>query len=153
MQFVFKKTPRISVSCKLVPVQCRKYENVLLNVCSVRKTYNQILISVLFLIDQQFFCGSFQTIAVRGSCWTIQLRGCLHDTGATFAPGRVHSGSLSQLYICETTTKCHAGARRPDVSSLRFSHQGENFTPVRYFATVSCKRETTTRFGMKSVCR
>ena len=23
------------------------------------------------------------------------LRGCLHDTGATFTPGRVHSGSLS----------------------------------------------------------
>ena len=23
------------------------------------------------------------------------VRGCLHDTGATFAPGRVHSGSLS----------------------------------------------------------
>ena len=28
------------------------------------------------------------------------LRGCLHDTGATFAPERVHSGSLSRLYIC-----------------------------------------------------
>ena len=24
-----------------------------------------------------------------------KVRGCLHDTGATFAPGRVHSGSLS----------------------------------------------------------
>ena len=27
------------------------------------------------------------------------LRGCLHDTGATFAPARVHSGSFSRLYI------------------------------------------------------
>ena len=82
------------------------------------------------------------------------IRGCLHDTGATFAPGRVHSGSLSWLYIClhDTTTKCHAGASHPGVSSPRFSHRGENFTPVRDFATVSCKRETTTRFGVKSVC-
>ena len=44
------------------------------------------------------------------------LRGCLHDTGATFAPERVHSGSLSWLYIClhDTTTKFLAkrGAER-----------------------------------------
>ena len=81
------------------------------------------------------------------------LRGCLHDTGATFAPRRVHSGPLSWLYIClhDTTTKSHAGASHPGVSSLRLSHQGENFTPVRNLATVSCKHETTTRFGVKSV--
>ena len=86
---------------------------------------------------------------------TGSLRGCLHDTGATFAPGRVHSGSLSWLYIClhDTTTKCYAGASHPGVSSPRFSHRGENFTPVRNLATVSCKRETTTHFGVKSVCR
>ena len=30
---------------------------------------------------------------------------------------------------------------------------GENFTPVQNLAAVSCKRETTTRFGVKSVCR
>ena len=83
------------------------------------------------------------------------LRGCLHDTGATFAPERVHSGSLSWLYIClhDTITKCYAGASHPGVSSPRFSHRGENFTPVRNLATVSCKRETTTHFGVKSVCR
>ena len=81
------------------------------------------------------------------------FRGCLHDTGATFAPRRVHFGSLSWLYIClhDTTTKSHAGASRPGVSSLRLSHRGENFTPVRNLATVSCKHETTTRFGVKSV--
>ena len=55
------------------------------------------------------------------------IRGCLHDTGATFAPRRVHSGSLSWLYIGlhDTITKCHAGASRPGVSSLRLSHRGE----------------------------
>ena len=84
-----------------------------------------------------------------------KVRGCLQDTGATFAPERVHSGSLSWLYIClhDTTTKCYAGASHPGVSSPRFSHRGENFTPVRSLATVSCKRETTTHFGVKSVCR
>ena len=37
----------------------------------------------------------------------LYVRGCLHDTGATFAPERVLSGSLSWLYIClhDTTTK------------------------------------------------
>ena len=79
--------------------------------------------------------------------YVMTPRGCLHDTGATFAPRRVHSGSLSWLYIClhDTTTKSHAGASRPGVSSLRLSHRGENFTPVRNLATVSCKHETTTR--------
>ena len=83
------------------------------------------------------------------------LRGCSHDTGATFAPERVHSGSLSWLYIClhDTTTKCRAGASHPGVSSPRFLYRGENFTLVRNLASVSCKRETTTRFGVKSVCR
>ena len=53
------------------------------------------------------------------------LGGCLHDTGGTFAPERVHSGSLSWLYIClhDTTTKCYAGASHPGVSSPRFSHR------------------------------
>ena len=76
----------------------------------------------------------------------FSLRGCLHDTGATFAPARVHSGSLSWLYICfhDTTTKCHSGASHPGRSSPRLLYRGENFTPVRNLATVSCKRETTT---------
>ena len=80
--------------------------------------------------------------------------GALHDTGATFAPARVHCGSLSWLYIClhDTTTKYHAGTSHPGVSSPRLLYQGENFTPVRNLATVSCKREMTNRFGVKSVC-
>ena len=75
--------------------------------------------------------------------------------GATFAPGRVHSSSLSWLYIClhDTTIKCHAGASRPGVSSPRLSPWGENFTLVRDFAMVSCKREPSTRSSGKSVCR
>ena len=59
------------------------------------------------------------------------VRGCLHDTGATFAPRRVHSGSLSWLYIClhDTPTKSHAGASRPGVSSFRLSASRREFTP------------------------
>ena len=74
---------------------------------------------------------------------------------STFAPERVQSGSLSWLYIClhDTTTKFYAGASHPGVSSPLFLYRGENFTPVRNLATVSCKRETTTRLGVKSVCR
>ena len=101
-----------------------------------------------------FFYLTFDNKSVKGEqSDSDTLRGCLHDTGATFAPRRVHFGSLSWLYIClhDTTTKSHAGASRPGVSSLRLSHRGENFTPVRNLATVSCKHETTTRFGVKSV--
>ena len=81
------------------------------------------------------------------------LRGCLHDTGATFAPERVHSGSLPWFYIClhDTATKCHARTTYPGASSPRLLYRGENFTRVRNLATVSCKRETC--FGVKSVCR
>ena len=55
------------------------------------------------------------------------VRACLHDTGATFAPGRVHSGSLSWLYIClhDTTTNVNASASHPRVSSPRLSHRGD----------------------------
>jgi len=75
--------------------------------------------------------------------------------GVYMTPGRVHSGFLSCLCIClhHTTTKCHADASHPGVSSPRLLYRGENFTPVRNLATLSCKRETTTRFGVKSVCR
>ena len=74
---------------------------------------------------------------------------------ATFALTRVYSGSLSWLYIClqDITTKCHAGASHPGVISPQLLYRSENFTPVRNFATVPCKREPTTRFGVKSVFR
>ena len=67
------------------------------------------------------------------------LRGCLHDTGATFAPDRAHSSSLSWLYIClhDTTTKCHAGASHPGVRSPQLLYRGKNFTPLRNLATWS----------------
>ena len=63
----------------------------------------------------------------------------LYDTGATFAQEQVHSGSLSWLYLClyDTTTKCHASASYPGVSSPRFLYRGENFTPIRNRVTLS----------------
>ena len=97
----------------------------------------------------------FRFTRERYSLRPVRVRGCLHDTGATFAPARVHSHSLSWFHIClhDTTTKCHASASHPGVSSPRFFYRGENFPTVRNFATISCKREVTTRFGLKSVCR
>ena len=98
----------------------------------------------------------FYAESVNAAVWNrarlveAKLRGCLHDTGA---PAWVHSGSLSWLYICLHDTQCHAGASHSGVSSPRLLYQGENFTPVRNFVTVSCKHETTTHFGVKSVCR
>ena len=86
-----------------------------------------------------------------GVLW--QLRGRLPDTGATLALGRVHSSSISWLYIClrDTTTNCHASGSHPKVSSPWFLYQGENVTPVRNLAAVSCKHEMTSCFGVKSV--
>ena len=71
------------------------------------------------------------------------VRGCLHDTGATFIPARVHSGSLLWLCIClhNTKAKCHAGA-----SSPRFLCRSEIFIQARKFIPVLCKRGMTVRF-------
>ena len=92
----------------------------------------------------------FYAESVNAAVWNrarlaeAKLRGCLHDTGA---PAWVHSRSLSWLYICLHDTQCHAGASHSGVSSPRLLYQGENFTPVRNFVTVSCKHETTTHFA------
>ena len=69
-----------------------------------------------------------------------RVRGCSHDTGATFVSTRAHSSSLSWFCIClhDATTKCHTRASHTGVSSHRFP-------------TISCKRDTNTRFGVKSV--
>ena len=95
--------------------------------------------------------------------WSTVRRTCKAILGGVYmTPGRLSPrseftpvpshGSIS-FYIHDTATKCHDGASHPGVSSPRFSYRGENFTPERNLATVSCKRETTSRFGVKSVCR
>ena len=84
-----------------------------------------------------------------------QVRGCLHDTGATFIPVRVHSGS--HLWLCirlhDTSTKSHTRASHTGASSPRFLYRSEIFTPVRKLVPMSCKRSTTVRSGMKSLSR
>ena len=67
-----------------------------------------------------------------------------------FAP--VPSRCSTFVHMHDTTTKRHAGESHHGVSSTRLLYRGENFTPVRNLATVSCKRETITSFGVKSVC-
>ena len=68
------------------------------------------------------------------------------DLGAVYkTPGRLSRRS--------EFTKCHASASHLGLSSPRLLYRGENLTPVRDLATVSCKRKMTARFSVKSVCR
>ena len=75
----------------------------------------------------------------------------LKRRNSLFSGAWVHSGSLSWLYICvhNTITKCHAVASHPEVSSFRLLYWSE----VKNFTMASCKREMTTCFGVKSVCK
>ena len=85
----------------------------------------------------------------------------VHKEVFTWHWGEFHPGAsslrfpLMALHLFSTLYhhKFQAGASHPSVSSLRFLYRGENFSPVRNRATVSCKHETTTHFGVKSVCR
>ena len=100
---------------------------------------------------------SYMCICIHGTQSISQhyLRGCLHDTGATFIPVRVHSGSLFWLCIRlhDTTTKSHTGTSHTGASSPRFLYRSEIFTPVRKLVPMSCKHGTTVRSGMKSLSR
>ena len=149
--------------CSLHPNGCKPSVNSNDNRCSVDCHFGHRmsascslnpLFSVVSFITVSYFLCYIQKRDVHFPCTTteiggFQLRGCLHETGATFAPEW-----NSWLYIClhDTTTKCHAGASHSSVSSPWFFYWGENFTPVRNLAAVSCKREMTSRFGVKSVC-
>ena len=76
------------------------------------------------------------------ACMTLTLTWCLHDTGATFIPARVHPGSLLWLCIClhDTTTKCHASASHTGASSPRFLCRSEIFiNAVWLFVSYSLK--------------
>ena len=55
------------------------------------------------------------------------------------------------IFVYMIPHKFHAGASHPGASLPRFLYRGENFTTLRNLAKVSCKHETTTRFGVKSV--
>ena len=144
--FPLKTISRVWFYCEHLLVECFNFQLILLKFFIVLCFYNSK--------SSGFHCRA-NLYANVGLLTRIIHWGWLHDTGATFAAEWVHSGSLSWLYIClhDTTAKCHAGASHPGVSSPRLLYRGENFTPVRNLATVSCKRETTTRFGVKSVCR
>ena len=86
--------------------------------------------------------------AKRKSTPSYKLKAWLHDTGATFIPARVHSGSL--LWLCirlhDTNTKCHSGASHTGASSPQFLCRSEIFISARKFISVSCKRGMTVRF-------
>ena len=78
-------------------------------ICSIRKFAAQRFDCLRFF-SALFFCGFLPF-----------LRRCLHDTGATFIPVRVHSSSL--LWLCiplhDTNTKSHTRASHTGASSSR----------------------------------
>ena len=61
--------------------------------------------------------------------------------------------SLSSVFVYMISPKkVMLGASHTGVSSLRLLHRSENFVPARNIATVSYKRRTTTRSGVKLAC-
>ena len=85
------------------------------------------------------------------------FKGCLHDTGVRdFRAGASSLRfPLMALYLFtwyHHKMSCRRESPRRELTP-RLLYWGENFTSVRNLATVSCKGEATTRFGVKSVCR
>ena len=83
----------------------------------------------------------------------IELRACLHDTGATFIPAPVHSSSILWLSIRlhDVNTKSHIEAIHTAASSPRKLYRSEIFIPVRKLVSISCKRITVVLSSMKSL--
>ena len=94
-------------------------------------------------------------LLIRNFC--ICFWGSVYMTPGWLLPRREFTPVPSHGFILfclhDTTTKCHAGASHPCMSSPRFLYRGEIFIPVRNLAAVSCKREMTNHFGVKSVCQ
>ena len=83
----------------------------------------------------------------EGSVYVTQGRlSRLHEFTPFLSRGTV-------FFLHDTNTEFHAGLSHTDVCSPRLLYRGENFIPVRNFATVSCKPQKTTRFDVKWVCR
>ncbi len=65
------------------------------------------------------------------------LRACLHDSGMTFIPERVHSIPIHfsvSVYMIRRRKSSHSG-----MSSFRFSFRNESFVLGWHFILVSCK--------------
>ena len=83
----------------------------------------------------------------------VELWGCLHDTGVTFVPARVHPGPGGSVFVYMIppenvilervlTTRVHPGCCIGLTISFRYE--------ILQHYHVQGKRRTTTRFGMKS---
>ena len=81
------------------------------------------------------------------------LRGCMFTwRWGNFRP-EASSLRFPLMVLHLFTWYHHAGTSHFSVRSPWLLQYGENFTLVQNLATVSSKRETTTRCGVKSVCR
>ena len=121
---VTSKSPRIFFQTAW-PQALEKHIQILFNFCEVTAEgyicLDQFLTSfALIYLDSASPLVTSRALHTRCNFSNSLLRGCLHDTGATFATERVHSGSLLWLYIClpDTTTKCHAGVSSPRCSMV-----------------------------------
>ena len=81
------------------------------------------------------------------------VRGCLHDTSATFILVRVHSGSLLCLciHLHDTSTTSHTGASHTGSSSPQSLYQSKIFISVQKLIPVSYKCGATVGSVMKSL--
>ena len=94
---------------------------------AIASLLNVIILELPPIWNWSLICPGEDSHMERSGMNVVPLRGCLHDTGMTFIPVRVHPGSHLWLCIClhDTGTKCRTGT-----SSLRFLYRYESFVPV-----------------------
>ncbi len=91
-------------------------------------------------------CETLRIVEASYPSWWSQfgttyfLRACLHDSGMTFRPERVHSIPIHfsvSVYMIPRRKSSHSG-----MSSFRFSFRNEIFVLEWHFILVSCKHRT-----------
>ncbi len=84
----------------------------------------------------------WQFLAIMACCCidSVKFRACLHDSGMTFIPERVHSIPIHfsvSVYMIPRRRSSHSW-----MSSFRFSFRNESFILGWHFILVSCKHRT-----------
>ena len=101
--------------------------------------------------NQMTFVRAYSLFVSLVASFAPSLRSVAND--ATRATNKLYALQKScNCPIClnDITEKCNAGATHTSASSPQLLHRSEKFVSERNRATVSCKRGTTTRSGVKS---
>ena len=96
-------------------------------------------------------CPSSETQGQLVGKSTLRSRRALPDLTVIF--DNEHSIAPTTCPWVSEDTKCHAGANHPGMNSPACCTEVRISLQYEIFATVPCKREMTTRFAMKMVCR